>query len=125
MDAPLVYASLLLLLVLGCGLYFARSMAIPQCVMPMAQLDEQTRQTLVRRKFRLRAVAVVLLTLAAISLFSSMPRAVTLIAALGGFYCQYRVFRLRRRHPMSGAAHIPGRMTLQTSTRMSEHQPPG
>lgn len=106
MNDPLFRAGLLLLLVLTCCLWCARAHLIPKRITPFAQLDAQTRQTVLRRKFRFRAAAVFLFTLAGLSLFSPLPKGVTLSALLGGFYCQYRVFRLRRRYPVIFTAGV-------------------
>jgi len=101
MDSALVTSVLVMLVLLGCCIYSFRSRLIPECVAPFAQLDAAARQALVRRKRCFRMAALSLFALAALTLFTGFPRGVTLFFACGGFVCQYRVFRLRRRFPMS------------------------
>ncbi|MDR0338897.1 MAG: hypothetical protein LBH65_01315 [Desulfovibrio sp.] len=107
MDSALIASTLLLFLISGLFAWFFRARLIPGLVMPFDGLNEAARQALLRRKFRFRTAALGLFVLAALTLFTAFPRGVTLLFVLGGFYCQYRVFRLRRRYPMSVGAGTP------------------
>ncbi|MDR1490829.1 MAG: hypothetical protein LBS65_10200 [Desulfovibrio sp.] len=100
MDTGILTACLLGA-VLAAGLVRATSRGIlPSAVMPFAALSPEARETILRKKTRLRGLALALFILAALTMFSVLPRGITLALAIAGFFCQYLVFRLRRLYPM-------------------------
>ena len=98
-------ASILLgLLAAGLLYHFARS-RLPGMVRPFAELPEHERRRITKQKFSLRCAALAFFALAALLLFTGMPRGGTVFAAVLGFLCQYNVFRLRRKYPVQ-ASHL-------------------
>ena len=67
---------------------------------PFASLPEEMQEALLRRKLRLRGLSLALFLLAALTMFSLLPRGFSLALTVSGFFCQYKVFCLRRRYPM-------------------------
>ncbi|MDR0466830.1 MAG: hypothetical protein LBH94_05680 [Deltaproteobacteria bacterium] len=78
--------------------------------MPFARLPEATQERIAHWKLCWRGTALALFVLAAATLFSGLPRGVTVLCICAGFFCQYRVFCLRRRYPISAAPDaFPGK----------------
>ena len=110
MDASLLASCALVgILVVGMGCRFVKK-RLPDVVMPFAGLPEEMQERIARRKFCWRGTALALFVLAAVTLFSGLPRGVTLLCVCAGFFCQYRVLCLRRRYPMGSAPGVfPGK----------------
>ena len=105
MDTNILTACLLAsLLVVVIAYLFGRPF-IPGCVMPFAELPEQEQQRISRQKLCRRGLALTLFALAALTMFSALPRGITLGLTFSGFFCQYSVFCLRRRFPCAPSNH--------------------
>ena len=103
MDASLLTSCALVgILAAGLGCWFVKK-RLPAMVMPFALLPEETRERIARRKLCWRGAALAVFALAAATMFSGLPRGVTVLCVCVGFFCQYRVLCLRRRYPMSSA----------------------
>ncbi|MDR0239407.1 MAG: hypothetical protein LBI88_04145 [Deltaproteobacteria bacterium] len=106
MDASLLASCALLgTLAAGMGWWFVKK-RLPAMVMPFALLSEEMQERVARQKFCWRAAALAVFVTAAAALFSGLPRGVTLVSVCMGFFCQYKVFCLRRRYPMSAAPGV-------------------
>jgi hypothetical protein len=84
---------------------------VPAAVMPFAALSGETRARILRRKTRLRGLALVLFVLAALTMVGALSRGFTLALAVAGFFCQYLVFRLKRLYPVLQGEVPPFRRT--------------
>ena len=121
MDTGIVTACLLLgVILVGCLLRIGRRRLVPAAVMPLAALSGEAREKVLRRKTRLRGLALLLFVLAALTMAGALPRGVTLALALAGFFCQYRVFRLKRLYPVRQVAASSVRRT-DTYEHASQH----
>jgi len=110
MDASLLTSCIVLgILAAGAICWFVKK-RLPVMVMPFVSLPEKTRARIARQKLCWRAAALAVFVLAAATLFSSLPKGVTLLCVSMGFFCQYRVFCLRRRYPMSP---VPGAFSAE------------
>ena len=113
MDAPLLASCALVgILAAGMGWRFAKK-SLPARVTPFARLSEAMQERIARRKRYWRGAALAVFALAAATLFSGLPRGVSILCICMGFFCQYKVFSLRRRYPMSflpGALSEEGRL---------------
>ena len=107
MDASPLLASCALLGILaaGMGWWFVKK-RLPSMVMPFVRLSEEMQERIARQKLCWRASAVAVFALATATLFGGLPRGVTFLCVCMGFFCQYRVFCLRRRYPMSSASSV-------------------
>jgi hypothetical protein len=110
MDASLLTSCALVgILAAGMGCWFVKK-RLPVVVMPFARLPEETQERVARQKLCWRGTALAVFALAAATLFSGLPRGVTVLCVCVGFFCQYRVLCLRRRYPMSAAPGVfPGK----------------
>lgn len=101
MDASLLTACALVgILASGMGCWFVRK-RLPAVIMPFARLPEEAQERIARQKLCWRGTALAAFVLAATTLFIGLPRGVTVLCVCVGFFCQYRVFCLRRRYPMN------------------------
>ena len=109
MDASLLASCALLgILAVGMGWWFVKR-CLPAMVMPFVRLSEEMQERISRQKFCWRVAALAVFALAAATLFGGLPRGVTFLCVCMGFFCQYRVFCLRRRYPMrSATGAFPG-----------------
>ena len=114
MDASLFSSCALVgILAAGMGCWLVKK-RLPPLVMPFGLLPEEMRERITRRKLCWRGTALAAFALAAATLFSGLPRGVTVLCVCVGFFCQYKVFCLRRRYPMSavfrnGVSDLPDR----------------
>jgi hypothetical protein len=116
MDAGLLTACFLgATLVAGVVFLFGRRF-IPKEGAPFASLSKEMREALLRRKLRLRGLALALFFLAALTMFSALPRGIALAFCVSGFFCQYKVFCLRRRYPMRPNTSASRRNALPPAT---------
>jgi len=106
MDASLL-ASCVLVGILAAGLiwWFVKQ-HLPAMVTPFARLPKEMQERITRQKLCWRAAALAVFALAAAALLSGLPRGLTLLCVSMGFFCQYRVFSLRRRYPMRAAPPV-------------------
>ena len=106
MDASLL-ASCALMGIIAAGMtcWFVKK-RLPVVVMPFASLPAEEREHITRSKIYWRAAALAVFSLAAATLFGGLPRGVTLVCVGAGFFCQYRIFCLRRRYPMSSGPGV-------------------
>jgi hypothetical protein len=106
MDASLLASCALVgILAAGLGWWFVKT-RLPAEVMPFVRLPAKTQQRVAHSKLCWRAAALAVFALAAATFFGGLPRGVVLVCLGMGFFCQYRVFCLRRRYPMSGAPGV-------------------
>jgi uncharacterized membrane protein YczE len=105
-DAALLASCALVgILVVGMGCWFVEK-RLPAGIMPFADLPEELRERIARQKLCWRGTALAVFVLAAATLFGGLPRGVPVLCVGVGFFCQYRVFCLRRRYPMSAAPDV-------------------
>jgi hypothetical protein len=105
MDASLIASCALAgILAAAAGCWFVKK-DLPLAATPFARLPEEMQERIARRKLCWRGTALAAFVLAAAALFCGLPRGVTVLFVCVGFFCQYRVFCLRRRYPMSA---VPG-----------------
>ena len=100
MDKGFLSACILLGLLAAGLVYYVVKSWLPAMIMPFASLPEAERQKVQKQKFFLRCAALAFFILAAVLLFTGMPRGSTALAAVLGFVCQYNVFCLRRKYPV-------------------------
>lgn len=100
MDTALLTALLLLLLLIAVIFCLFGGSLIPDRITPFTRLPEAAQARVLRQKQLLRGSALGLFLLAALAMFTSLPRGVPVGIVLAGFYCQYSVFCLRRRYPV-------------------------
>jgi hypothetical protein len=83
---------------------------LPDMVTPFARLPGEAQERIARLKLRWRGAALAVFVLAAATLFSGLPRGMTVLCVCAGFFCQYKVLCLRRRYPMRSAPDaLPGK----------------
>jgi len=108
MDASLLMACALVgTLAAGMACWFVKK-RLSAVIMPFARLPEEAQERIARSKLCWRGTALAAFVLAAATLFSGLPRGATVLCVCMGFFCQYRVFCLRRRYPMSSGV-FPGK----------------
>ena len=100
MDKGFLSACILLGLIAAGLVYHIAKSRLPAMVMPFASLPKAEQQKVAKQKFSLRCAALAFFVLAAVLLFTGMPRGSTVLAAVLGFFCQYNVFCLRRKYPV-------------------------
>jgi hypothetical protein len=88
------------ILAVGMGWWFVKR-RLPTMIMPFVRLSEEAQARVARRKFYWRGAALAAFILAAVTLFSGLPRGVTLLCVCIGFFSQYKVFCLRRCYPVT------------------------
>jgi hypothetical protein len=111
MDTGVLAACILGTGVVVAAFFVFGGRVIPTGVVPFAALSGEMREKILRWKWRFRCLALALFLLAALSMFSSLPRGVPLAFSVSGFFCQYKGFCLRRRYPMNytHATQLPAR----------------
>ena len=100
MDKGFLSACILLGLIAAGLIYHIVKSRLPAMIMPFASLPKAEQQKVSKQKFSLRCAALAFFALAAILLFTGMPRGSTVLAAALGFFCQFNVFCLRRKYPL-------------------------
>ena len=106
MEASLLTSCALLgILAAGLGCWFVKK-RLPAVSMPLPQLPQEMQERIARRKLCWRGTALAAFMLAVATLCSGLPRGVTVLCVCVGFFCQYRVFSLRRRYPMSSIPNV-------------------
>ena len=98
-DKGFLSACILLGLIAAGLIYHVAKSRLPGMVMPFASLPKAEQQKVAKQKLSLRCAALAFFILAAVLLFTGMPRGSTVLAAVLGFICQYNVFCLRRKYP--------------------------
>jgi hypothetical protein len=100
MDTGILTACILGAGVVAGAVFVFGGRVVPAGIAPFAALPGEMQEKILRRKRNFRCLALALFLLAALSMFSFLPRGVSLAFAVSGFFCQYKVFCLRRRYPM-------------------------
>jgi hypothetical protein len=105
--SQLTACALVGILAAGMGCWFVKK-RLPAVIMPFVRLPEAMQERIARRKLCWRGTALAAFVLAAATLFSGLPRGVTVLWICVGFWGQYRVLCLRRRYPMDSGVR-PGK----------------
>ena len=107
MDNGLFAASILLAILAAGLVYYLAKSHLPAMVMTFSELPEAEQGRIAKQKLIFRSSALGCFALAALLLFTGMPRVATILAALAGFAFRYKVLCLRRKYPIRPFASPP------------------